>query len=340
MPSSPPADVFILSAFDRDQWCPVLQTRFHVDHLEALRSILGEQATDDLELRHQYLLDDDELRAVIGRFAVLFDPTRLPSKRPDIFLFRKQRISEAPYLIHTGYELPLLLDGRKKLARMSHEYPPNTFEGEARFDHWVSGGVLSKTEVSEPCDKPIKGWLGHRTIYYTPVGEEWRVPAVQLLSKASGKSGGWNEHFERLAGMLFGYSDTENDWWVNVGLHGGGFGGAGICCAVGLESLAWIEAAGFRALPPSNKPTVKMRAYWSDSENELRDLFFEDPSAVAFIRFNVLGRHMMNIVDLRTAGPWDVPSDQIPIINQHLRGSVVVVARRVLPAGSSEARAP
>jgi hypothetical protein len=45
MPSSPIADVFILSAFDRDQWCPVLQTRFRVDDLEALKSILGERAT-------------------------------------------------------------------------------------------------------------------------------------------------------------------------------------------------------------------------------------------------------------------------------------------------------
>jgi hypothetical protein len=157
MPRSPTTDVFILSAFDRDQWCPILQTRFRVDDLEALRLILGEQATDDLELRHQYLLDDDELSAVIGRFAVLFDPTKLPFESPDIFLSRQQRTSEAPYLIHTGYELPLLLDGRKKLARMSHEYPPDAFEGEDRFDHWVSDGVLSKTEVSDPFDKPIKG---------------------------------------------------------------------------------------------------------------------------------------------------------------------------------------
>jgi hypothetical protein len=34
-------------------------------------------------------------------------------------------------------KLPLLIDGRKKLARMSDGYPPLTFEGEDRFDHWV-----------------------------------------------------------------------------------------------------------------------------------------------------------------------------------------------------------
>jgi hypothetical protein len=344
MPFSSIADVFILSAFDRDQWCPVLQARFRVDDLEALRSILGEQANDDPELRHEYLLDDDELSAVVRRFAVLFDPTKLPFERPEISLFRKHSISDAPYLIHTWYELPLLLDGRKKLARMSHEYPPETFEGEDRFDHWVSGGVLSKAEVSEPFRKQIKGYLGIRTVYYTPVGEEWRIPAMQMIMKASGKSGGWNEHFERLEGMLFGYSDAENDWWINVGLKGGGFGGVAICCAVGSEGLAWMEAAGFRALPPSDKPTVKMRSYRGQSEIELQEFFFQESGAEALIRFNVgfnvLGRHMMNMADLRTAGPWDVPSDQIPILNRHLRGLVVVVARRVPPVGSNGTPAP
>ena len=90
------ADAFILSAFDRDQWCPVLQTHFRVDDLEALRSIQGEQANDDLELRRQYLLDDDQLFAVSRRFAVLFDPTELPFQRPDIFRFRQQRIPGHP----------------------------------------------------------------------------------------------------------------------------------------------------------------------------------------------------------------------------------------------------
>jgi hypothetical protein len=51
MLGSPDPDAFILSAFDYDQWCPVLEVRFSVDNFEAIRSILGEQANDDLELR-------------------------------------------------------------------------------------------------------------------------------------------------------------------------------------------------------------------------------------------------------------------------------------------------
>ena len=336
-PSGRAQEAFILSAFDRDQWCPVLQTRFHVEDVEGLKSILGELADDDFELSHQYVLDVDELAAVTERFALAFDPTALSYQPADTFLFRAHKISEAPYLIHTGYELPLLIDGRKKLARMSHEYPPETFEGEDRFDHWVSAGVLSKVEFSEPFDKPVQGWVGHRTVYYAIVGEEWRIPAIRMILKASQRSGGWNEHFERLEGMLFGYSDTENDWWINVGLPGGGFGGANICCAVSLDGLAWIEATGFRALPPSDKPTVRISPYWPDKENELGDLLFEDPNVAVIVRCNVLGRHLTNILDLREAGPWDVSSDQVSQINRHIRGSVVVVAHRAYPSVPNDA---
>jgi hypothetical protein len=330
MLAPPPSDLFILSAFDRDQWCPVLQTRFRPDDLDALRSILGEQAIDDPELQHRYLIDGRELAAVVERFAVAFDPAPLRCKEPDIFLFRRRRLSDTPYLVHTGYELPLLLEGRKKLARMSHEYPPATFEGEDLFDHWVSAEMLHREEVIEPFDEPIKGWLGHRTVYYTPKGEEWRIPAMQLLSRASAKSGGWNEYYERLEGMLFGYDDSENDWWINVGLGGGGFGAAGLCCAVSSEGLTWIESAGFRALPPSDKPTLRMIAYWGDVEEHLRDILFADPGSAAIVRFNVLGRHVMNIIDLRYGGPWDFPSNRISDLNRNLRGSVVVVAHRSL----------
>jgi hypothetical protein len=328
MSRSPIAVAFILSAFDREQWCPVLQALFHVDDLDALRSILGAAADGDGELQRQYLLNREQLSAIVGQFGISFDPSGLPGGMPDIFIFRKSALSETPYLVHTGYELPLLLDGRKKLARMNHEYPPMEFMGEERFDHWVSRGMLRKTVICEPFDRPIREWLGHRTVYYTLPGEEWRAPAMQLVWRAAGRAGGWNEYFERLEGMLFGYGDAENDWWIDVGPGGGGFGGVPICCAVGREGLAWIEAAGFRALPPVDRPTIRLRRYSRRDEAKLTDSLFDEPHAAAVVRANVLGRHLGKLIDLRSANPWDLPSDRIPILNRHLRGSVVVVAQR------------
>ena len=319
---------FILEAFDCDLWCPVAQTLFHVADVEVLRAILGIAADEDPELRHFYHLDDQELAALVARVGVAFDRSQLESTNLVIGLFRWDRLSETPYLTHTRYELPLLLDGRKKLARMSHTYPPMTFDGEHRFDHWVAAGLLHQEEVIEPFDASIKKYDGHRTVFYTPKGEEWRIPASKLIWQVSSESGGWNEHFERLEGTLFGYEDWQNDWWIDFGLKRGGFGGAIFCCPVTMAGLAWIEAAGFRALPPVEGPALMIATYDFDAEADLHALMLENPDSAAVVRFSVLGRNVRNFIDLRRGGPWPVRAERIGELNKYLRGSVVIVARR------------
>jgi hypothetical protein len=331
-----PQSRFVLGAFDREQWCSVLQVMLPVGDPRALRAILGSTADDDPELEQNHLLDDEQLAAIVTKFNISFDATQLDCKDLAIFLFRLRRIDQTPYLVHTGYELPLLADGRKKLARMSHEYPPMEFEGEDRFDRWVAMGALHREVVDEPFDPPIttsrgQTYLGHRTVYYTPKGEEWRIPAMKLISHASGKSGGWNEYFERLEGMLFGYEDWQNDWWIKEGITGGGFGGASFCCAVTAAGLAWIETAGFRALPPIDRPALTIMSYDRKREVDLCAVMFGDPGSAAVVRFNMLGRDAMNFVDLRR-GPWDLPAGRIAEFNSFLRGSVVIAARRDGPA--------
>jgi|GEM_PF-692363 len=329
MHPTPLSNHFILEAFDRDQWCAVLQALIHVTDLGTIRAILGETAEDDPELRHSYQLDDEELAAVVTEFGVAFDPAQLETGNIEISLFRRRRRCDAPYLVHTGYELPLLLDGRKKLARMSHGYPPATFDGEDRFEPWVANGFLHREEVVEPFDSPVNQHLGHRTVYYTPKGEEWRIPASKLIWEASGKSGGWNEYFERLEGMLFGYEDWQNDWWINVGLEGGGFGGLRLCCAVTSSELAWMEAAGFRALPPIDRPILAIAGFDATAEAEMHAFMLKDPDSAALVRFIVLGRAFVPFMgDLQDGGPWHVPGERVPELNRILRGSVVIVARR------------
>jgi hypothetical protein len=159
---------FLLEAFDLDQRCPVLQAMFPVDDSQALRAILGEMADKDPELKCVYHLDDEELAAIVAKFNISFDPALLDSNNLDICLFRwRSRDRPLPYLAHTGYELPLLPDGRKKLARMRNEYPPMTFEGEDRFDHWVAEGVLHREEVNEPYDPSYRTFRG-QTYSWTP----------------------------------------------------------------------------------------------------------------------------------------------------------------------------
>jgi hypothetical protein len=328
-----PQSRFVLGAFDREQWCPVLQVMLPVSDPRALRAILGGTADDDPELEQDYLLDDEQLAAIVTKFNVSFDIARLDCKDLAIFLFRLRPIDQTPYLIHGGYELPLLLDGRKKLARMSNDYPPMTFEGEDRFDHWVAEGVLHREEINEPFDPPIttsRGltFLGHRTVYYTPKGEEWRIPAMRLIWHAASKSGGWNEYFERLEGMLFGHEDWQNDWHINIGITGGGFGGISCCCAVTAAELAWIETAGFRALPPIGQPALTIMSYDRRTEADLVAAMLADPGSTAVVRFNVSGRDVMDLWDLHRGGPWELKAGRIPEFNILLRGSIVIVARR------------
>jgi hypothetical protein len=333
MPPTPPSNHFILEAFDRDQWCPVLQALIRVTDIGVLRAILARAADDDPDLQHTYLLDAEKLAALVAKLHVAFDPGLLEGEDLEITLSRRRRLRDAPYLIHTGYELPLLLDGRKKLARMSHPYPPATFDGEDRFEAWVANGFLHREEVVERLDPPGKKYVGHRMVYYTPKGEEWRIQASKLIWEASGKSGGWNEHFGRLEGMLYGYEEWQNDWWIDVGLLGGGFGGVHFCCAVTADGVAWMEAAGFRALPPIDKPALAVRIYDIAAEAELHAFLMAEPDGAALVRFNVMGgaaRPLMD--DFRHGGPWHIPADRIPELNRNLRGSAVIVARRDGPA--------
>ena len=111
-----------------------------------------------------------------------------------------------------------MLDGRKKFARMGEEYPPEEHYNESYFDKYVLAGVLHREVVLKPFSKPFKmkdgrEFYGIREVYYTLIGEEWRIPAWKLIAKASQKTG-WNESFERLEGMLFGYEEWQMDWWI------------------------------------------------------------------------------------------------------------------------------
>ncbi|HTP82185.1 MAG TPA: hypothetical protein VMQ11_04535 [Alphaproteobacteria bacterium] len=335
--SAPPFRRFILEAFDRTQWCAVLQAIVHVSDLDALRSILGDAADDDPDLELTYHLGDEQLAAVVAKFDARFDPKPLNIDDLVISLFPWRRNQDAPYLIHTGYELPLLLEGRKKLARMSHPYPPGTFEGEDRFDDWVAKRVLHREEVIEPFGRPMNGYLGHRTVYYTTRGEEWRIPASKLIWHAAEKSGGWNAHCERFEGMLYGYEDWQNDWWINTRQQRGEIGGMNLCCPVTSSGMAWIEAAGFRALPPVDKPNLAIASYDVDEQGELRAFLLEDPDNVAVVRFNVFGRVLERYIDIRPKSPWRFPADGIPDLNRNLRGAIVIVAHRedlTCPTGS------
>jgi hypothetical protein len=95
-----PQSQFLIEAFDREQWCPILQAMFPVDDPEALRAILARMADDDPELEKTYFLDDEELAAIVATFNVSFDAAQLDCKDLEINLCR-WRSSDRKHTCHT-----------------------------------------------------------------------------------------------------------------------------------------------------------------------------------------------------------------------------------------------
>jgi hypothetical protein len=309
---------FILQAYHPEYACPAFETMFTVERLEDLQTLLGPDARDDPEIEMGYWLEPADLATIAQRFGVAFD-----AGDRDVWLCRWQSLREPPYLVHTGYELPLLLDGRKKLARMYFEHPPHRHPDEDQFDRFVSESLLHKEVDVEPFDKPIRSAAGDvfdglRTAYYTPKGEEWRIQAFRLIQRAQRK-GGWNETLERLEGMLYGYEDWQNDWWAEHRrrrlLQ---YGTLLVHAALTSSELAAVEHSGFRALPALDR-SLPVIISFGLTDGERRQL------GSILIRFRVKAGLFLKV----TANPQErvhtLRADQIKDVNTLLVEKIEVV---------------
>jgi hypothetical protein len=204
---------FFLQALDSDYGCSVLEAMFEVADLDGLRAILGLDAEDDPELSGNYSLEAGDLIKITKQYGVAFDPgDRI------VQLVPWHSLRTVPYMVHTNFELFLLINGTKQFARELELYPPHRHFQEELFDRFVSEGVLHKEVFVVPFPAPIKlrdgcTYEGEREVCYTRKGQEWRIPAWRLIRAAFQKSR-WNDDFERLEGMLFGYEEWQMDWWI------------------------------------------------------------------------------------------------------------------------------
>jgi hypothetical protein len=309
---------FILQAYHPEYACPAFATRFVVERLEDLRTLLGPDAQDDPQLDQKlYHLDTADVAGIRQHFSVEFE-----ADRHEVVLFKADKPGkDTPYLAHTGYELPLMLEGRKKLANMYFEYPPHRHPHEDQFDRFVAEGLLHKEVYVEPFDKPIRSTTGKvfeglRTAYYTPKGEEWRIQAFRLIKKTKG---GWNDTLERLEGMLYGYEDWQNDWWAEQRrrrlLQ---YGTLLVYAALTSSELAAVEHSGFRALPALDR-SLPVIISFDLTNDEWRQL------GSTLIRFRVKAGLFLKL----TANPQErvhtLRADQIKDVNALLVEKIEVV---------------
>ena len=211
---SDPTQRFFLQAIDPQFGCPVIEAMFVVGDISDLHALLGLCRDADPELRATYWLEESQLAALTERFGVA-----IASEGRAVTLCRWHSLRAVPYLVHTHYELFLLLEGKKKFACMGSEYPPFQHDDEELFNSYVEKGLLHKMVEFCPFPKVFTNkdgclFEGFREVYYTQKGEEWRVTAWKMLSVASQKTG-WNETCECIQGMLLGYEDWQINWWTH-----------------------------------------------------------------------------------------------------------------------------
>ena len=208
----------VLQALDPEMDYPVLEAQFQIEDLSELRVILADDAEDDHDLERGYTLDTDQLAAIRSFCRVAFDAGGRP-----VGLAPWHSIREAPYLVHSGFELPLMLDGRKPLSKFADAYPSAWLdEVVARFQPFVNDGRIMCRVVNEVWPTPRRLGnqrviAGHREVYFTLPGDEWRVDAHRLLYEVGLKTR-WNDTLERLEGRLLGYEEWQNDWWLGRGV--------------------------------------------------------------------------------------------------------------------------
>jgi len=321
---------FVLQARDPDHGCPVFEARFPVTQLDDLRALIGADADDDPEFEDSYTLDATETAAVTARFGVAFDPE---GREVHLWPWDEQwdKMRRIPYLVHGGYELPLLLEGRKQLARFLDVYPPHRHFDEARFDRYVADGVLHKEVVVEPFEEPDRRkdgqvFEGRRTVYYTRKGEEWRIQASKLIW--GNTKSGWNEDFERMEGMLFGYEAWQNDWWLaDMRRRRYRFGCFSIYRAVSADELAWIDAAGHRALPPTADAELTVSSLWDPPDEDTAQRMM-GRDAVALVHLNVRALPFLDLVKGQSEPDYAIPAARIRDLNRNIEGHIEVVAHR------------
>jgi hypothetical protein len=206
---------FVLQAADPVTGCPMLETRFRVSDVAKLRAIVGSSDAEDPDFRCGYSLEPEQLAEIGRSFGAHF-----ASGDHEVTLVPWHSIREAPYLIHTEFELALMLDGRKPFAKFSGGYPSDGLDEQlSKFAPFVASGRLVRRDVKTPLEKPGRFPDGRRLegileVFFALPGEEWRIDANLLLYEVAGQEK-WNDTLERYEGSLLGYEDWQNDWWID-----------------------------------------------------------------------------------------------------------------------------
>jgi hypothetical protein len=117
------------------------------------------------------------------------------------------------YELHTNRELGLMLRRTKPLAVFSDmrgHFLPVVLRYLRMFDRHAALGTFVKRIHHEMLDEAAKKGELEVVLYALPE-EAWRIDAMIALRR---NLSNWNSEHERQEGMLLGYTDEQNQIWI------------------------------------------------------------------------------------------------------------------------------
>jgi hypothetical protein len=211
--ADPGAEAFVLQGFDPVTETVCVEWRVRIADISALRAVLAPDSDGDPELRCFYRCLSAEDTRRIGELCV---PPVVPGAIYNGITRFDPIFADVPYMVHTNFELPLMLEGRKPLTILSDGYPSEWFDDHlATFDPFVESGQLIRRIIDMPLPelKRRRAQLdGVRRVYFALPGEEWRID--EYIASIENRTRDWDDELERLQGSLLGYEDWQNDWWI------------------------------------------------------------------------------------------------------------------------------
>ena len=199
----------VIDIYDPETACIVASTALDAVQTKKIAIDL-EISVEDLAMGATFELDRSDLAHIKSQFRIDLDDAATEAR-----LRRRLDVDDLPYQVHTNRELLLMLQNRKPLSVFSTYYPPESgeFVPEQLFEPYVHSGRLIKREVVEATLTGDQRQI--RRVFYALPAEAWRIDAYMLMVRTAGISG-WSEALERMEGSLLGYSDEQNNCYLDL----------------------------------------------------------------------------------------------------------------------------
>jgi hypothetical protein len=201
----------IIEEIDPETNCVASRAPLEVADVSDIESCIDIDFEEDKDVIYRYDLSNEDLIALADKFE-LADLGRNGFGR----IRRKVKFDDLPYQVHTGRELLLMLRGDKPMSFFSYRSDDRSGIKEdidASFYPYIRDKKIVKFEHKMIQKRNDESTFEIEYLIYTLPSETWRANALIVLKEAGARSG-WSEGMERMEGVLLGYSDRENDIFI------------------------------------------------------------------------------------------------------------------------------